>query len=97
MMFNLVICPKCGKKKITEVMVIGTPCSCGISLCSDDEENKKDIRKEQVTSANAFSRTFEEFEKHIKYEEERWNKENCFATFKRVEIPDDKLLELLNG
>lgn len=96
MIFNFVICPKCGEKKITEAMVIGTPCSCGISLNSDDEDNKKDIQKEQVKSAHAFSRTFEEFKKHLKFEEDRWNKENCFATFKKVDIPDDKLLELLN-
>lgn len=97
MIFNFVICPKCNTKHITESIVCGTPCrSCKIFLYSDDEDNKKDIRKEQVKTADDFSSDYEEFKKHLKHEQEFWNKNNCFATFKKVNIPDDKLLELLD-
>jgi len=91
--FKVVTCSKCGNKQIENFMNVGTHCNaCKIGLHQDTEDIRKDVRKEQVECADAFSRSFEEFREHLKHEEERWNKENVFVEFKTVSIPDDDLL-----
>lgn len=95
MKFKFITCPKCGKEIITEVMVCGTPCSCGKQLNSNTEDNKKDIMTEWKESADAFSRTYEEFRERIEREETFWNKGNVFVDFKTVDIPDEILINYL--
>lgn len=96
MNFKLVICPKCGKKHIFDYIVTGSRCfGCDVYLNKDDEDNRKEIRKEQVKSADAFSRNFGEFQEHLKREEKRWNIMNVFVRFKTVTIDDEKLLEMV--
>lgn len=95
MNFKLVTCPKCDKKQILEYMICGTPCSCGVSLHSDDEQNKKDVRKQWKESADAFSHNFDEFRERLKSEEKFWNKHNVFVAFQTVTIPNEELLKLI--
>jgi hypothetical protein len=96
MIFNFIVCPKCGAKKIVESIVIGTPCSsCKIFLCSDDTDNIKEVEIERAKHADTFSKGFDDFREHLKHEKERWEKENCFVAFKKVSIPDKKLLEMI--
>ena len=97
MKFKFIVCPECGKEKITEVNVCGTPCSCGKQLNNDTEENKKDIKNEWKESADAFSRTFEEFKDRMEREETLWNESNVFVSFKTVDIPDEILINYLRN
>lgn len=39
----------------------------------------------------------EEFEKWLKQIEEDWNKKNAFVHFKVVSIPDEKLINIVEG
>lgn len=95
MNFKLATCPKCKKKHLLEANICGTPCGCGTYLHDNDKQNIKEIKKQQVESADAFSRNFDEFEEHLKREEKRWNESNRFVEFKTVSIPNKKLLELV--
>jgi len=96
MKFKLVKCPKCKAKEILPSIYTGTTCpSCKISILDDTEENRKLVRKENAEFAGCFNTSFEDFSKWLKKIDNDWNKKNGFAKFKDVEIPNNKLLEMI--
>ena len=96
MKFNFIICPKCGKEKITEIIVCGTPCSCGVQLNNDTKENRKEVEHQWRDSAGAFCTSFEDFSKRMDDEKTFWNKNNVFVPFKIVDIPDEILINYIS-
>lgn len=96
MKFNYIECPECKNKIITEMMVCGTPCSCGKTLYNDTDDNRKDVRKEWKNDAWAFADCFKDFEKRMKSAEKYWNDYNLWVKYKIVEIPDKKIIEMIN-
>lgn len=93
--FKLIECPKCKIKHIVEYMVCGHPCSCGLYLNEDTEDNRKEVKKDNAEFAGCFNTTFEEFQKWLKVIEKDWNEKNAFVHFKVVSIPNEKLIELV--
>ena len=96
MNFKLVECPKCKTKEILPSIYSGTTCkSCKIKILADSIENRKMVRKENAEFAGCFNTNFEDFQKWLKQIETNWSKENCFAEFKDVEIPNNELLDMI--
>lgn len=95
MIFKIAICPECKKKILVNVNTIGTPCECGTYLHKDTEDIRKEVKKEIVESADAFSRDFDEFKERFKNYEEEWKRTGRFVEFKKYEIEDSELITLL--
>ena len=55
MIFKIATCPKCGKQHLLDYMIVGTECSCGVYLYSDEPDNIKQVEKEVADEAFFFS------------------------------------------
>jgi len=95
MILKIATCPECKKKVLVTVNTIGTPCECGMYLYEDTEDIRKEVKKEIVEDADAFSRDFNEFKERFKQSEERWKETGRFVEFKKYEIRNNELMAIL--
>ena len=99
MIFKIATCPNCKKQTLVNYMIVGTPCSCGTYLYSNEPDNVKSVEKEVAEEAFFFSNankprdeeTFQEFKKH----QARIMSAKAFVEFKKYDVPDEQLLELI--
>jgi len=80
-------------------MIVGTECSCGVYLYSDEPDNIKQVEKEVADEAFFFSnankpkdeKTFKEFVKH----KGRIMNSKAFVKFVKYEVSNERLLDFI--
>ena len=92
MNFTIVVCPKCKTKAIHTINTCGFECStCHTFINEDDEQLKKEALKEQAETEHHFAQNYDDWKRRIK----KWKAEQVYATFKKVNIPDERLIKLI--